>query len=130
MFIYRYSMFELREDEKKLTEKRRSLPSQFGPSAQKVSILIRNVLASESEIFVILIFFFFLQKMTDKETSYSEDEGVDSAGSHCDSPGPASDQDGKKLEYLLENAFHWNEDESAQLRNQVRITNFTYTRVG
>ncbi|XP_065216209.1 uncharacterized protein LOC135842599 isoform X2 [Planococcus citri] len=88
----RYSMFELRRDDKKsTTEKRRSLPSQFSSAQQK--------------------------KSTDKDYC-SEDEGVSSAGSHCDSPGPHSDQDARRLEHLLEAAFHWNEDEAAQLRYQ------------
>lgn len=51
--------------------------------------------------------------------SYSEDEGVDSAGSHCDSPGPCSDHDAKRLEYLLDNAFHWNDEDASLLRNPV-----------
>lgn len=69
-----------------------------------------------------------LQKLCEKEANYSEDEGVDSAGSHCDSPGPQCDPDAKRLEYLLENGFHWNTDEAAHLKYQASRLDFSFSR--
>lgn len=58
---------------------------------------------------------------TKREDCYSEDEGVETASSHCESPGPQFDPDARRLERLLEGSVSWSEDDMAQLRDQVTI---------